>query len=94
MTTVAASQTQIKEKKIFLPLDKSRTLTLDRGLLCPECGELLQRSDVEVFTKCPFCDHAFAVDTELEDFILAPLVGEWAKHQQELSLESSDPLLP
>ncbi|MBR2364996.1 MAG: hypothetical protein IKA79_07330 [Lentisphaeria bacterium] len=81
-------------KNIFLPLDKSRTMSLERGLLCPECGELLHRSDIEAFTRCPFCDHSFSVDTELEDFILTPMVNEWAKQQQELSAEEDDLLLP
>jgi uncharacterized C2H2 Zn-finger protein len=82
-----------KNKNIFLPLDKSRTMSLERGLLCPQCGELLHRNDIEVFTRCPFCDHAFSVDTELEDFILTPLVNEWAKNQQELSTVEEDKLL-
>lgn len=85
---------QAKEKNTFLPLDRSRTMSLERGLLCPECGEILQRADIEVFSKCPFCDHAFSIDTELEDFILAPLVNEWAKQQQDLSEEEHDSLLP
>lgn len=85
---------QTGKKNVFLPLDKTHTMSLDRGLLCPSCGELLHRNDIEVFTRCPFCDHAFSVDTELEDFILTPLVNEWAKHQQELADDEQDMLLP
>lgn len=94
MPAPGTSTASAKRKNIFLPLDKSRTMSLDKGLLCPECGELLQRSDIEVFTKCPYCDHSFSIDTELEDFILTPLVNEWAKNQQELSVKEDDALLP
>lgn len=94
MPSTGTSPADNKQKNIFLPLDKSRTMSMERGLLCPQCGELLHRNDIEVFTKCPFCDHAFSVDTELEDFILAPMVNEWAKQQQELAEEESDLLLP
>lgn len=94
MPVSGINSAEVKQKNVFLPLDKSRTMSLDRGLLCPQCGELLHRNDIEVFTKCPFCDYAFSVDTELEDFILSLLVKEWAKHQQELSGDEQDMLLP
>ncbi|NOY82334.1 MAG: hypothetical protein GXP31_15145 [Kiritimatiellaeota bacterium] len=54
-------------------------------LVCPKCLEALTREDVEDFGQCPYCDHQFELDTELEDFLLRPLVRQWMRqaHAQE-----------
>ena len=52
-----------------------------RVLLCPECGEALVQADIENFSSCPYCNHHFEQDTELEDYLLEPIVRTWI-HQQ------------
>ena len=46
-------------------------------LTCPRCKEELTVLDVENFSACPFCDWRFAVDDNLENFILDPIVRNW-----------------
>ena len=53
-------------------------------IVCPNCVELLTRDDVEDFGKCPYCNFAFERDTELEDFLLQPLVDQWVKQTRTL----------
>lgn len=53
----------------------------DRRLICPKCGELLLRGDVEGFSSCPFCMFRFEQTPELEDYILEPEVDSWLKRQ-------------
>ncbi|OPZ28601.1 MAG: hypothetical protein BWZ02_01256 [Lentisphaerae bacterium ADurb.BinA184] len=48
-------------------------------LMCPRCGELLTREDIEGYGHCCYCDHAFELDRELEDFLLRPVVQQWVK---------------
>lgn len=48
-------------------------------MVCPGCWELLTRADVEGFGHCPYCDHRFEFDADMEDFLLQPLVREWAR---------------
>ena len=48
-------------------------------LICPACGELLSSQDVESFARCPYCDHAFVLNSEMEDFLLKPLVEHWCR---------------
>ena len=50
---------------------------LHGNLKCPNCGELLTPADLEVYAKCPFCDHAFQRDICLEDFVISPVVNRW-----------------
>lgn len=54
-----------------------------RILLCPECGESLVQADIENFSACPYCDHHFEVDSELEDYLLEPVIKTWI-HQQNV----------
>ena len=71
-------------KKPFLEfriLDCPEQLSRYRRLVCPQCGELLLRGDVEGFSSCPFCLFRFEDSPELEDFILEPEVDSWMKHQ-------------
>lgn len=46
-------------------------------LSCPRCKEELSVLDVENFPACPFCDWRFAVNDDLENFILDPIVRNW-----------------
>ena len=48
-------------------------------MACPGCWELLTRSDIEGFGRCPYCDYPFELDAEMEDFLLQPLVREWTR---------------
>jgi uncharacterized CHY-type Zn-finger protein len=48
-------------------------------LVCPECLELLTREDIEGFGHCPYCDHEFELNQELEDFLLRPVVQQWVR---------------
>jgi len=57
-----------------------------RYLVCPVCGEMLAQPDVEAFSRCPYCDHKFAKDQALEDFLLAPTVKAWVQSQDMLPL--------
>lgn len=84
------------KKKItytFFPLDPNRPTPSARRLLCPKCHELLHRSDIEEFSKCPYCDEVFPENnTSLEDFFLDPLAEEWIQQQQQLfQTPPSDP---
>ena len=58
----------------------------DGRLICPDCGELLCRQDVESYVRCPYCDHRFQLDGEMEDFLLKPVVENWC--QMNLSQQS------
>ena len=46
---------------------------------CPECKEKLLHVDIEMFNKCPYCDHTFPETIEFEDFILQPIIDEWVR---------------
>lgn len=51
---------------------------MDSGAIrCPECGEELSPADLESFPNCPYCNHRFEYDSDLEDFILSPAVRRW-----------------
>ena len=51
----------------------------DGRLVCPVCRELLCRQDVESFVRCPYCDHRFHLNEEMEDFLLKPVVENWCQ---------------
>ncbi|MBE6408445.1 MAG: hypothetical protein J6R64_04745 [Lentisphaeria bacterium] len=50
-------------------------------MLCPRCKEQLAQPDIEVFSRCPFCNYRFDLNVELEDFILEPVVENWMRQQ-------------
>ncbi len=60
---------------------KDKTYSLDPEgriiMKCPRCGEELTSLDVENYPSCPFCGKMFAVDRDLEFFILDPIVRAW-----------------
>ena len=79
-------QTELQITKTDRPLDFHRfenpaMFVRDRKLICPQCGEQLQRSDVESFLRCPFCSFRFVYSVEMEDFLLEPEVDSWMKRQ-------------
>ena len=65
----------------FRILDSPERLSRYHRLVCPQCGELLLRGDVEGFSSCPFCLFRFKDSPELEDFILEPEVDSWMMRQ-------------
>ena len=64
----------------------------DHKLICPQCGELLTRADVEVFYSCPYCTYRFEPSAELEDFILEPEIDGWIRRQPGLTVQFLLPL--
>ena len=66
-----------------LPVDDES----ERFLTCPVCGEMLIQPDVETFSRCPYCDHVFAKDLALEDFLLEPTVKAWVRSQNVLPIQ-------
>jgi len=77
---VGASRAEKPELE-FRIFDNPEMFSRERRLVCPQCGELLLRGDVEGFSTCPFCLFRFENSPELEDFILEPEVESWMKHQ-------------
>ena len=50
-------------------------------IVCPRCMEVLVREDIEGFGHCPYCNFAFELSTEIEDFLLSPVVTHWTSQQ-------------
>lgn len=65
----------------FRQLEHPRMIANDRVLMCPKCGEALQRPDIEGFSACPFCSYRFEPSSQLEDFIMEPVVDSWIQQQ-------------
>jgi len=72
---------KLREQALFQDVDNPGMVAPDHRLLCPECREILSRSDIESFARCPFCNHAFKSSHALEDFILEPLIDNWMRQQ-------------
>jgi len=70
-----------------LPMKHKPVVTADY-LVCPTCFELLTRDDIEEFGACPYCDHSFAMNSEIEDFILRPVVQQWIRQTRRLEDEA------
>lgn len=51
--------------------------TSRKWLLCPHCHEENSYRDIEIYQKCSFCNGDLEKNTELEDFILEPLISQW-----------------
>ena len=58
------------EEKQFLRNDK----------YCPECGEVIAPADLEMYPRCPYCNHLFPDGPQLEDFVLRPVLQRWVVH--------------
>ena len=67
-------------KYTFKRVDERRR-TDDRLLMCPHCSETLSQADIEIFSRCPYCNFKLELNLELEDFILEPLVEHWMRQQ-------------
>lgn len=61
----------------------------EKYLVCPRCYEFVARNDIEHFHNCPYCDHRFEMDCELEDYLLKPLIDRWVMRQSNISPEMS-----
>lgn len=53
----------------------------DKALICPKCFEFLLRDDFEHYSRCPYCNSPIEISTELEDYLLKPLVDIWITNQ-------------
>ena len=76
--TVSRAKKPVLEFRSF---ENPEMFSRERRLVCPQCGELLLRGDVEGFSSCPFCLFRFEDSPELEDFILEPEVDSWMMRQ-------------
>lgn len=47
------------------------------GRFCPECEEQIAPADLEMFHCCPYCNHQFEDNAELEEFVLGQLLKRW-----------------
>ncbi|MBE6377171.1 MAG: hypothetical protein IKD23_00005 [Lentisphaeria bacterium] len=47
------------------------------GRFCPECEEMIAPADLEMFHTCPYCNHQFPDNAELEEFVLSQLLHRW-----------------
>ena len=70
---------------------RSKLLVTSNSLVCPECLELLTREDIEGFGHCPYCDHHFEWDAQLEDFLLTPVVRQWVRHTRAQTGDEASP---
>ncbi len=57
-------------------------------LVCPQCCELLNRTDIEHFSTCPYCSCKLELTDELEDFLLEPIVDVWMAREQHQQIFS------
>jgi hypothetical protein len=67
----------MKIKKIRYNIKKSNSIK-DSALTCPDCGEQLCQADIEHFPSCPYCNCQIPRNSQLEDFILQPIIEHWA----------------
>ena len=49
------------------------------GERCPNCREHLFPADLEMFPRCPYCDHHFPQGAQLEDFVVKPAITRWVR---------------
>ena len=62
------------------PPRKMKNLQQKEGrIICPSCGELLSNHDIESYARCPFCDHQFVFNGEMEDFLLRSVIENWSQ---------------
>lgn len=81
---------KIKKTKISTaPVSAASTADRTRLLICPDCREHLSQVDVESFWTCPYCGHPFERNLDLEDFLLEPLVENWIRRNDLLSVDHS-----
>lgn len=63
--------------------DDNRAEFLIDGRFCPGCGEQLSPADLEMFPRCPYCNHQFPDGVQLEEFILRPVLKRWMIHNYQ-----------
>lgn len=66
--------------------DFKRYSITDRFLICPGCFETLVQEDIEDYHQCPFCNYRFELNSEIEDFLLQPLVDHWVYRETSASV--------
>lgn len=74
--------TKLYDFRTFNNANRNRN---ERLLVCPRCHENLTQPDIEVYSRCPFCNYRFELNVELEDFILEPIIANWMRQQNYLS---------
>ncbi|MBE6365457.1 MAG: hypothetical protein E7053_06865 [Lentisphaerae bacterium] len=47
------------------------------GRFCPQCEEQLSPADIEMFSRCPYCNCRFEESAAKEEFILRKLLKNW-----------------
>jgi uncharacterized CHY-type Zn-finger protein len=47
------------------------------GKFCPQCEEQIQPADIEMFSRCPYCNHHFDESADKEEFLLRKLLKNW-----------------
>ena len=60
----------------------------DKILVSPSCCQTLHRHDIEHFSKCPYCDQTIENNTEIEDYLLKPVIDRWMTFQNYSSHDS------
>lgn len=60
-----------------------KSLDKDKMLVCPSCLELLRQHDIESYSNCPYCDHKFELDQEIEDFLMQPIIDSWVRKETQ-----------
>jgi len=63
---------------------KSKPTYNPNHLVCPVCFEVLGRDDIEGFGCCPYCNHPFDLNSDLEDFLLRPVVKQWMQFTRQV----------
>lgn len=53
----------------------------EKALICPKCFGMVMRDDIEFFIKCPFCNSSLEMNSQLEDYILKPVIEQWIYRQ-------------
>lgn len=69
------------QKNIF----KRGNIQSDKILLCPQCYETLFTTDIEHFERCPYCDIKIYIDSEVEEYILKPIIDRWINIQNNVN---------
>jgi len=79
----------MRRKKTGRLLAKT-AVTQDNALVCAACGENLAQIDIEHFHRCPYCDVRIERDSELEDFLMRPIVDHWVSMYQHPPVRGED----
>ena len=66
-------------------MENNQKMTQEQPILldgdrCPLCREKITPADLEMFPRCPYCDHHFPQGAQLEDFVVKPAITRWVRH--------------